>query len=256
MNTSMRFRIETYELSMNERARFIAVWQYAIHFDHLPSFRLSKVLRLMKLNDVDNPCASNPCSSSEECHQLQNQRSDYICLCPTNFTGTNCSVLDQMCADGFCSAHGLCKPTYRALLSGNTFPHCICSLDRFGHRCGLMYDTCIQNPCQNNGTCYTTAKPDEFVCICNSQFYGTMCELEKQAVRLYFNETAVHAGTVVQYLKINFISLNLIPLRQRIFLTLPNAVFTFFDDPQVPEVILIKTLYQRTLNTTPHHTSI
>jgi hypothetical protein len=233
-------RIEAYELNTNETAKFIAIWHYPIHFDYLPSFRLSKVLRLMKSNDINNPCSSYPCAPSEKCYQLQNQRSTYVCLCPDNITGTNCSILDQLCINDFCSLHGLCKPAYRSLLIGNELPYCICSLNTFGSRCGLIYDSCIENRCQNNGTCLNGDKPNEFLCICNNRYYGKQCEFEKLTVELHFNGSIMHTGVVVQYFRLNFISLDLTLIHQRVFITLPNVLFTVHDDDKAPEVILIK----------------
>jgi hypothetical protein len=92
---------------MNEKIRMIAVWQYPIYLDYLLSFRLSKVLRFMKSDPVNNPRSSNPCTQYQECHPIQNQRSVYICLCSNNFIGANCSILDRMCADDFCSRNSL-----------------------------------------------------------------------------------------------------------------------------------------------------
>jgi hypothetical protein len=241
-------RIEAYELNMAEKAQFIAIWQYPIYFDYLPSFRLSKVLKLMKLNDINNPCSNNPCAPSQKCHQLQNQRSTYICLCLDNLTGTNCSILNQMCADGFCSSYGLCKPTYTSLLSGNEIPYCICPLNTFGRQCNLIYDTCLENPCQNNGTCLNSEQPNEFQCVCDNRYYGKQCELEKLTVKLYFNGSVIHTGGVVQYFRLNFISLDLILVHQRVFISLPNVIFTVHGDDKAPEVILTKFYVNKKIN--------
>ena len=224
-------------MKMNEKPKFIAIWQYSIYFGYLPSFRLSKVPKLMKPNDMNNPCSSNPCAQTEECHQLQNQRLEYIFVCPNNFTGTNCTMLNQMCVSGFCSSHSLCKPNYRSLLNGNEMPYCIYPWNTFGRRCDLTYDSCIQNPCRNNGTCLTTEKFNAFLCICNNRYYGMLRELEKQAARLYFNGSIIHAGVVVQYFRQNFITLDLILVDQHVFNSLPNVIFIFHDNERFPEII-------------------
>lgn len=95
--------IEVYQLNPDETVRLVAVWLYPVYFDFLPSFRLAKVLRLIKRDSMKNPCFSNPCNSSEEYHQILNENLTYICLCPSNFKGENCSILDEMCEKGFCS---------------------------------------------------------------------------------------------------------------------------------------------------------
>jgi hypothetical protein len=65
-------RIESYELVTNKKPQLTAVWQYPVYFDYLPSFRLSKVLRLYKpTNQIHHPCFSNPCSPLQECYQLE-----------------------------------------------------------------------------------------------------------------------------------------------------------------------------------------
>jgi hypothetical protein len=79
------------------------VWLYPIYFDFLPSFRLAKVLHLTKPNPINNPCSSNPCSPQQECQQILNQKSTYVCLCPLNEIGQQCGLIHDPCQnDGTC----------------------------------------------------------------------------------------------------------------------------------------------------------
>ena len=86
-------RIELYQTRLHGEPALIAVWNYPIPFDHLPVSRLAQILRLSSsvAERRQNPCSSRPCHPNEQCHPLMNSKSQYICLCKTNFTGENCS---------------------------------------------------------------------------------------------------------------------------------------------------------------------
>jgi hypothetical protein len=221
------------------------VWQYHVYFDYLSSFRLAKVLRLTKLNIHENPCMSNPCGYPQKCHQILNPKSGYICLCPSNFRGNNCSILDRMCSEEFCLPNALCRPNYRGLLTGNEIPYCICPIGTFGLRCELKHDQCDSNPCQNNGTCFPKSTPGEYFCLCESLYYGNQCEQQKEAVRLYINKTAEHRGAVVQYFDIDFISLSLVLIDQYSYRSLLNVLLYWHKGKTAPEIVLVK-LYSGT----------
>ncbi|CAF3925386.1 unnamed protein product [Rotaria sp. Silwood1] len=233
-------RIEVYELSSFEKARLVAVWLYPVHFDFLPSFRLVKVLHLIKPDTTTNPCHSNPCNPYQECHQILNQNATYICLCRPNYKGHNCSILDKMCEQDFCSCKSLCKPNYRGLLSSNEQPYCLCSLYEIGYRCDLMYDKCHSNPCRNHGTCLSTTKPQEFICLCDEYHYGYRCQLEKRAIRLYITRNPPHQATAVQYFDINFVSLDLLLVHQRVDVHLPNFLHYLFGEQITTKLIVVK----------------
>ncbi|CAF1168785.1 unnamed protein product [Adineta steineri] len=158
-------RIEAYELNLNEKARLVAVWLYDIYFDFLPSFLLAKVLRFIEPGTSKNPCFSNPCKPQQECHQILNQNSTYVCLCPPNFKGNDCSIVDDMCKEDFCSRNALCKPNYRGLLDQNDRPYCICPTKQIGERCDLIHDICDLNSCQNDGTCFPLSGIHSYFCL-------------------------------------------------------------------------------------------
>jgi hypothetical protein len=232
-------RIEAYELNMHKKARLEAVWLYPIYFDFLPSFRLGKVLLLMKPDVKEDPCQSNPCGVQQECHPLLNQKSNYVCLCPTNFKGNNCSIKDEMCKDNFCSTDALCKPNYRGLLNGNERPFCICPLNAIGPRCDLKNDQCDSNPCQNGGTCFATSELNNVFCLCDNAHYGKTCQSLKRAVRLYINESVEHRAALVQYFEINFRSLDLILVEKRLYAKLPHKLDYLHKRKKAPEIIVV-----------------
>jgi hypothetical protein len=233
-------RIEAYELNPFEKARLVAVWLYPVYFDFLPSFRLAKILHLTKSDTSRNPCLSSPCTPQQECHQILNENSTYVCLCPPNFKGDTCLIIDEMCKEGFCSSNALCKPNYRGLLNGNDRPYCICPLNEIGDRCELVYDQCRSNPCRYNGSCRSTAKPNQFLCLCDDHHYGNECQLEKRTVRLYINRSLSHRAAVVQYFDINFVSLEFLLVHQRIHVNLPDLLLYLHARKTAPGIIVVK----------------
>ncbi|CAF1672573.1 unnamed protein product [Rotaria magnacalcarata] len=210
-------RIEIYERNNSGEPFLISVWQYPLYFDYLPVYRLAKVLRLTKPTMKQNPCSSNPCNRNQDCQQLMNEKSKYICL-----------------------SGSLCKPNYRGRLLGNELPCCICLFDMFGEQCNIEYDKCLPNPCQNDGSCYPTAKPDTILCLCTEGYRGSNCELKKPEIQLYINETVNHIGAVVQYFEIDFISLDLILVHQQVYRTLPTLIEYKNKRKTIPEIILVK----------------
>jgi hypothetical protein len=222
-------QIEIYELNINVKPRMIAIWKYPIYFDYLPNFRLSKILRLIKLEDIKNPCSSNPCPSDKECYPLINQLSIYIC-----------SNIDEKCLEGFCSPNALCKPNYR-----NEIPYCICPLNHHGRRCELLNDICLSNPCQNNGQCFPSSKPDQFTCKCSSSFYGDLCEFQTKVIVLYINESVCHESAVVQYFHINYFSLDLVLDHQNVFRKLPHVLFYHHGVETISDIIVAKLYLNR-----------
>ncbi|CAF4500811.1 unnamed protein product, partial [Rotaria sp. Silwood2] len=236
-------RIEAYEMKNNDEVSIVAIWRYPIYFDYLPVFRLAKVLRLIKLNNDKNPCLSNPCNENQQCYEIINENSTFICICKANFGGENCSVRNQLCIDEYCSSKSLCKPDYQGFQKGNRFPYCLCLLNRFGNRCEIEYDQCLSNPCQNNGLCFPKSNPNDFICLCNDSYYGDKCQFNKPKVQLNITKTVNHIGSVIQYFKIESISLELILVDQRIFHTLPTMLRYINDGKTLSDMILIKLYF-------------
>ena len=232
--------IEAYELKMNEPARRIAVWQYPVYFDYLPVFRLAKVLRLTKLNIDRNPCASNPCNQLQQCHQVLNENSKYVCLCKSHYGGENCSVRNEICGVGYCSTNALCMTNYQDLRTENELPYCICPYGYYGKKCGLVHDGCLASPCQNGGSCFSTSKPNEMLCSCPGHYYGKSCEWKKSGIELYINENVKHLGAVVQYFHIQYTTLDLSLAYQQVHRNLPTYLYYSHLQKTVPEIIVVK----------------
>ena len=236
-------RIEAYEMKLNLRPRRFAVWQYPIYFDYLPVHRLAPVLRFIPRTPDDlDPCLNVTCGKNAECYRVQNQRTDHLCLCKSGYFGENCSHSDAKCGNGYCSSNAVCLSQNKGLMNGDEWPLCVCPLDRIGQRCELSLEKCSENPCQNSGRCSPSLQPNEYSCQCTEEYQGKSCEKTKPSIhlQLHHNVTVAYQAVVVQYLKIDFVSLELNIVGQRVFSEVPNTFRYFHDTPTVPEIVLLK----------------
>ena len=235
--------IELYQTRLNNQPFLIGVWKYPIVFDQLPVFRLAKVLRWNESFNGHNPCSFHSCNRNEQCQPLMNNRSHYICLCKTNFTGPNCSMKDPRCDKGYCAFGSLCQANARGLLRGNPLPFCVCPLNRYGDRCSIEHDTCLSNPCLNNASCFSDSQPDQVLCICTKEYFGPQCQWQRPSIHLSLTSSLPHAGVVIQYLQIDLISLNLLLIDQRVFKALPQLIEYYHPDDQqttLPDIVLAR----------------
>ena len=234
--------IEAYEYYNFTRPSLIAVWRYPLQFDYLPVYRFAKVLHLTRSTDDPNPCAKHPCHRNEECHQLMNDPTRYVCLCKANFTGPNCSLAHEQCVSGYCATGALCKPSYRGSLRGGSLslPYCICLLDRFGDRCDLEHDACRSNPCRNGGTCYPSSQPDQTICLCTDDHYGELCDLRKSSITLTLKINRPYAGAVIQFFDYDPAFLILMLDHQEVYQVLPHLIRYNRNAPEIPPIALVK----------------
>ena len=240
-------RIEIYEMKEEKEALLAAVAEYPITFDYLPVFRLAKVLRLTQYSHEENPCSNHPCQRNQRCHQLINDRSKYICLCSDHLTGDNCSIEDKQCANSHCAPKALCKPTYQRLIQGDSLPYCICPYNWHGDRCDLEHERCKSNPCQNGGFCFPRSTPDEVSCSCTDRYTGAYCERERSHVLLSLvpHDNLEYAGAVLQWFRIDFISLDLILVHQEVHRVLPPFIEYRHKNKAAPEIILARLYSSR-----------
>ena len=242
-NHPYSLRIEAYEGQGSAQLHLIAVWQYPIYFDYLPVYRLSKVLHLKAPSQTLNVCSSNPCPPNTNCLPLQNNQSQYICLCKANFTGENCSIEDQRCANNHCAVGSICKPNYYGHLNGYNVPLCICSIDLAGERCAILMDQCSPNPCDHNGSCSISSRSNTTICLCTPKYHGKRCELTRPEMLFYANETTdlTYAAVVLQFFSIDFTALNLVLVHQEVHRQrLPSTIENRNGSTQVPEIVLAK----------------
>ena len=236
-------RMELYQTRRDETPSLAAVWKYPVDFDHLPVYRLAKVLRFTPSIYQKNPCSSQPCHRNEQCQPLMNNQSEYICLCRTSFVGENCSLEDSRCAKSYCSSGSLCQSNSRGSIRGDSsLPFCLCPLNRYGDRCSLEHDRCLSHPCLHGGSCLPDVQPDRVICICTKEYSGVQCQRRRPSIDFFLSSTPQHRGAVIQYLRINVISLHLDLLDQQVFETLSQHVKYFHSDLQtsIPDIVLAK----------------
>ena len=236
-------RIEAYEIKPNRPPRRFAVWRYLILFDFLPVHRFATVLRFIARTPDDlDPCLMTPCGKNEECYRVQNERSQYLCLCKSGFFGENCSHSDPQCSNGYCSSNAVCQSTYRGLTDGQNLPYCICPSGHTGQRCELLPDKCSEKPCQNGGSCVQRSKPNEHSCLCAEEYHGSKCEKSKPSIHLQLipNVTAAYQVIIEQYLKIDMVTFELKSVGQRLHTQLPRNFTYYHDSFPVPEIVLLK----------------
>ena len=124
----------------------------------------------------------------------------YHCVCPQGYTGLNCGVVYESCADGAsshkCYHGGVCVPG-AVDRYGNPTYHCDCTnafvdgIHYAGTYCEhtqivLCNETETNNSyfCVNDGVCNTVqnASTPQPMCICGDQYTGVHCEFNKSEV--------------------------------------------------------------------------
>ena len=236
-------RIELYLTRLKEPSlSLIAVWKYPIFFDHLPVFRLAKVLHFDEPSTARDPCFPPPCHHNEQCQQLMNNRSQYICLCKTGSTGEHCSTKASKCDKDYCASGSLCQANSPASLREDSSPFCLCSLDRYGDRCSIEHDRCLSSPCLNKGLCVPGSQPDQIICLCHKEYSGSQCRWTRPSIYLSLAVNLLHAGAVMQFLQIDFVSLHLSLVDQQVFRTLPPLIEYFHSDraTTLPDIVVAK----------------
>ena len=239
-------RIELYRARRDQQPSLIALWKYSLPYAHLPVSRLAKVLRLDESSTERNPCSSRPClHPHQQCQPLMNNKSQFICLCKTNFRGENCSRRDLQCDQGYCSRSSLCQPNSRLSLGEDSLslPFCLCPFNRYGQRCEIEHDGCLSSPCLHGGSCFPDVQPDRVICLCTKEYSGARCQFRRPSIHLSLSiDNVPHRGAVIQYLRIDPISLHLRLLDQQVFRSLPANLEYFHSDLQttLPDLVLAK----------------
>lgn len=126
-----------------------------------------------------SPCSHDPCNNGALC---MNINSDYICMCPTGYTGKNCDSLIDPCISNKCSENSKCV--------GSEFDEnaknysCKCNDNYYGEFCQFKYSPCklAENPCNQlngHGICKDAATESDstkYTCECLNLFTGIECE--------------------------------------------------------------------------------
>ena len=220
-NRLYKVRFEAFELNMNTTIRLLAVWEYPINFNFLPSFRIAKILKFQQEEQQsDHICRMNPCQNNGSCYPIMNinDSTTYFCFCTNNSYGKNCEHIasdDSGCSR--CSSNSLCRPHYHY----NDYPLCLCPINRFGPTCHLerkcdMFHN--KNPCLYGGECSVKYDQDalmkDYVCICKAMHYGDQCQYPPGLINIKYlnNDINLHStlASVVQLYNYDFRTLDLI----------------------------------------------
>ncbi len=107
----------------------------------------------------------------------------YVCECVAGYTGTNCELNINECADDPCLNGGTCNVSTSRLLTLlisscilllqdliNQYS-CSCVTGFVGNNC--EGHECDSTPCLNNGTCVMTTDNTGYICDCVSGFEVT-----------------------------------------------------------------------------------
>ncbi|CAF1603418.1 unnamed protein product [Adineta ricciae] len=166
----------------------LAVWEYAIAFDFLPSYRFAKILRFPLIEHAHIPwnCAQFICQNNGTCHVIINRHElgDSHCQCPSEFTGQFCEQrhASKRCP---CSQSAQCRAIHTDVTTDELDWFCVCPEGQVPPLCRLKNPVCRSNPCLNNGSCYAHAEVGNYTCICGQYYSGRRCEKTTAIITLY-----------------------------------------------------------------------
>ncbi|KAI6191303.1 hypothetical protein M3Y97_00214000 [Aphelenchoides bicaudatus] len=112
-------------------------------------------------------CLNAPCQNNGQCVP-KSEPNAYSCICSERYTGSNCEIDLNACADSPCPPSVACHNLY------NDF-HCQCPPSFTGKTCQMRddWDPCVTNPCGQFGQCIRYKS--SFICNCSTGFGGQFC---------------------------------------------------------------------------------
>ncbi|XP_046349729.2 IgGFc-binding protein-like isoform X2 [Haliotis rufescens] len=124
--------------------------------------------------DIVDDCLSHKCSDAQGvCVDAINS---YICNCSAGFTGQQCEQNIDDCKGVVCKNNGTC-------IDGTNSYTCQCLTTFTGMNCDIDMDPCLSSPCKNSGRCISSGI-DAFVCVCNNDYIGDVCQYDLTAICL------------------------------------------------------------------------
>eukprot|EP00105_Crassostrea_gigas_P024115 XP_011444257.1 PREDICTED: sushi, von Willebrand factor type A, EGF and pentraxin domain-containing protein 1 isoform X2 [Crassostrea gigas] len=120
--------------------------------------------------DVKNHCLSNPCMNGGACSYSFN---DFVCSCPTGYTGKLCQHDVDSCQTNPCRQGGTCidRP-------GSQGYECQCPAGYGGSICQSNINECSSNPCDPVGSFKCSDDVNDYVCDCKPGYTGKNCSTE------------------------------------------------------------------------------
>ncbi|XP_071041274.1 neurogenic locus notch homolog protein 2 isoform X3 [Parasteatoda tepidariorum] len=122
-------------------------------------------------------CEMNPCKNGGLCLEDPSDSSVFDCMCPDDFTGTQCGVKDNCRSD-----EGIvCKKGYCSYSEDRSMRSCNCFFgmywDDIKEECKNSEPPCFPNPCHNGGEC-NIDKDSDFKCECPIGYEGSTCSIK------------------------------------------------------------------------------
>lgn len=121
-------------------------------------------MSLVAAPDMSSQAPISPCANGAQCVPLQQGR--YKCICPAGWTGANCEINVDDCAEEPCLVGAKCNDLI------NDY-QCECPPGFTGKRCHEKVDQCAGQPCGPNGVCVD--RLFSFECLCNPGWRGDRC---------------------------------------------------------------------------------
>ncbi|VDD93685.1 unnamed protein product [Enterobius vermicularis] len=118
----------------------------------------------------------NPCKNNGKCNFDLNKNKSF-CECAKGYKGENCTeqIVFDPCVPNPCQNGATCLIN----AENKTAFQCFCTKGYGGDVCNKR--PCDLNPCFNNGSCTPTTGYPWFVCKCDPNYSGRLCEDEKNA---------------------------------------------------------------------------
>ena len=167
---------------------YLASWRYRIPFTFLPVNPMTIIIRV-PVGPVSSPSRCRLTCGHGQCMKYVNE--DYFfCRCHLGWTGKRC---DHPINCNDCALDSLCVGSHenRSI--------CICPVNTFGRRCLLKYSY-PENFCENGGQSFLTDqnnKSESHACLCQEQFYGTLCHNRKNILVLSFKDMIIPSHILV-----------------------------------------------------------
>ena len=249
-------RFETYHLSLDSSIKFLAVWEYPVHFPFLPSYRLVQILRFENSASSITPAhicrTTNPCRHNSTCDSVMNKISNisaYHCHCKGSTFGRQCEHLSQPVTPSLCFKHAL----QRSLSLSQSI--CLCPSHLYGPTCHLNHSCVDQHLCSGNrGKCYVN--PDnvtrDYICVCDKKFFGDRCQYDSAMVRINFTDfsfvqtpSKFILSSIIQLLDVHNETLDLSMREKRVYQGLPPSITDIYHSGYYLPMLGIMKLYHK-----------
>ncbi|CAM2722571.1 unnamed protein product [Rotaria socialis] len=254
---SYTIRFEAYYVSIDLSIKFLAVWEYAVQFPFLPSYRLAQVLKFEKESIFlmkSHICqTANPCGPSSICHPIMNKLTNIsalYCYCNSNSFGKICEhSFSRLSLPINCSIHAVLRP-----LSLST-SICLCPAHLYGPTCHINHTCEYRNPCgAGRGKCFHNPEnmTHDYICVCDKKYFGYHCEFDSARIRINFTKLSFVQSpsnfimsSIIQLCDLHNESLELLIREKRVYQGLPPLIIDVFHNNHYLPVLGLLKLYHK-----------